>query len=244
MKITKHISISVAESVIVIVILTILAVLILPDTRQAVTSARREFFRSQMKQIGLALHQYQNDYGCLPPPVVKGEQGVALHSWRALLLPYFKSAHHLKNRRLDYHFNEPWNSPHNQQIASENRDLYQLDWQPQTGPRRRSRLVAVTGNSTFWSESPDCHTLPDSTTREDSILVVEIPGDTPSWNTPADITLDEFLTWSNQDLFDDYGPLALFADGHIEWLSPAELQAGNLRRKLQRPSVKTFRSGE
>ncbi|HCO27217.1 MAG TPA: hypothetical protein DIT97_31000 [Gimesia maris] len=244
MKILKNNAISMIEILVILMISAILAILLFPEVQQGRTSPRREFFRSQMKQIGLALHQYQADYGCLPPPVVKNEQGVAIHSWRALLLPYLKAAHHLKNRRLDYHFNAPWNSPHNQELAAKNRDLYQLDWQPQTGPRRRSRLVAVVDDSTFWSDSSDCHQVPESNTREQNILLIEIPGNAPSWNTPADITLEDFLKWSNQDLFDDYGPLALFADGHIEWLSPAELQAGNLRRKLQRPSVKTTRPGE
>ncbi|QDT92954.1 DUF1559 family PulG-like putative transporter [Gimesia algae] len=238
MKILKNNAISTIEILVILMISAILAILLFPEVQQGRTSARREFFRSQMKQIGLALHQYQADYGCLPPPVVKNEQGVALHSWRALLLPYLKSARHLKNRQLDYHFDEPWNSPHNQELAAKNRDLYQLDWPPQTGTRRRSKLVAVVDDSTFWSDSSQCRKLPDEIDREHHILLIEIPGNTPSWNTPTDITLDELLAWSRQDLFDDYGPLALFADRHIEWLSPKELQGGNLWKKLQRTDAK------
>ncbi|HBL43392.1 DUF1559 domain-containing protein [Gimesia sp.] len=237
MKFTKHFALSTIDILVILMIIAILAILLLPEVQQGRTSARRDFFRSQIKQISLALHQYQADYGCLPPPVVKDEQGLALHSWRALLLPYFNSAHHLKDRRLDYHFNEPWNSPHNQELAIQNKDLYQLDWQPQNGPRRKSRLVAVIDDTTFWNESSQCRKLPDSENRGQQILLIEIPGSGINWNTPADITLDELLAWSRQDLFDDYGPLALFADGHIEWLSPQELQGDKLQRKLQRPSV-------
>jgi hypothetical protein len=120
--------------------------------------------------LSWALYNYQEEYGCLPPPVVKDEHSIALHSWRVLLLPYFKSAHHLKNRQLDYQFDEPWNSPYNQQLADQNLDLYHLDWKPQKSPRRKSRLVAVIDDSTYWSDSPECHKLSDTDDLENHIF--------------------------------------------------------------------------
>src|SRR2546426_8412471 len=58
------------------------------------------------------MHIYQERHGRLPPAVVYGKYGEALHSWRVLLLPYIEQDALFKQFKLD----EPWDSPHNIQL--------------------------------------------------------------------------------------------------------------------------------
>src|SRR5438105_3734352 len=58
------------------------------------------------------MHNYCSSHGRLPPAVVYGKDGKALHSWRVLLLPYLEENELYAQVRLD----EPWDSPHNRQL--------------------------------------------------------------------------------------------------------------------------------
>jgi hypothetical protein len=49
---------------------------------------RQAVAQNNAKMIALALHNYHDDWGCLPPPVVYGPNGEPLYSWRVVLLPY------------------------------------------------------------------------------------------------------------------------------------------------------------
>src|SRR5438445_2885649 len=44
--------------------------------------------RHQLRQIALALHNYHDTHGTLPPAAVRGPDGRPLYSWRVLLLPF------------------------------------------------------------------------------------------------------------------------------------------------------------
>lgn len=61
------------------------------------------------KQIVLALHNYHDINGSLPPPYTWDAAGKPLHSWRVLILPYLEGQALYQQIRLD----EPWDSAHN-----------------------------------------------------------------------------------------------------------------------------------
>jgi hypothetical protein len=64
---------------------------------------------NQMKQLGLALHNYAAANGHLPPAVSRGPDGKPLLSWRVAILPYLEEEQLYKQ----FHQDEPWDSPHN-----------------------------------------------------------------------------------------------------------------------------------
>ena len=72
------------ELLVVIAIIAILIALLLPAVQQAREAARRTQCRNNLKQLGLALHNYHDVHTVFPPGGVRS-RGVA---WTILILPY------------------------------------------------------------------------------------------------------------------------------------------------------------
>ncbi len=76
------------ELLVVIAIIAVLIALLLPAVQQARESARRTQCKNNLKQIGLALHNYESTFSLLPPGFI-GTNGASTHTQ---LLPYFDQA--------------------------------------------------------------------------------------------------------------------------------------------------------
>ena len=63
---------------------------------------------NNLKQIGLAIHNYHDFFQVLPS-TVRDRDGKPLLSARVLLLPFLEADAQYRQ----FHFDEPWNSPHN-----------------------------------------------------------------------------------------------------------------------------------
>lgn len=72
------------ELLVVIAIIAILIALLLPAVQQAREAARRTQCRNHMKQIGLALHNYNDRHQCFPIGVTETNSQL---SWHASILP-------------------------------------------------------------------------------------------------------------------------------------------------------------
>lgn len=90
-------------------LLFVLVSFFMPATRVVRPAAMQTACRNQLKQIGLALAAYKDDYGRLPPTCTVNAEGQPLHSWRTLLLPYLD--HRETYYRLD--LSKPWDDPVN-----------------------------------------------------------------------------------------------------------------------------------
>jgi hypothetical protein len=87
--------------------------LLLPAVQAARTAARRAQSTGDLKQIGLALHNFNAANGHFPADI-RSKDGKPLLSWRVQILPFIEQQA-LFN---EFHLDEPWDSPHNRELAA------------------------------------------------------------------------------------------------------------------------------
>ena len=80
------------ELLVVIAIIAILMGLILPAVQQAREAARRVHCKNNLKQIGLALHNYQSTNSVFPPSICIGAAKGGTWSIHARILPFLDQA--------------------------------------------------------------------------------------------------------------------------------------------------------
>ena len=103
---------------------------------------------SNLKQIGLALLNYEQTYGRLPPAAVADKQGNAMHSWRTLILPYLERSDSYRA----YSVREPWNGPNNSKLAGLKLSFFDVRRIGRSNDRPTTSYVAVTGPGTVWDD--------------------------------------------------------------------------------------------
>jgi prepilin-type N-terminal cleavage/methylation domain-containing protein len=88
------------ELLVVIAIIGVLVSLLLPAVQQAREAARRTQCKNNLKQLGLALHNYHDTFSNFPPGCIRGgasggwgfQTNVETSCWTYLALPYIEQA--------------------------------------------------------------------------------------------------------------------------------------------------------
>lgn len=101
------------ELLVVIAIISLLIALLLPAVQSAREAARRMSCKNNLKQIGLALHNYESTYGRWPAQSASPQQGglfiARRRSWEIATLPYFEQTTLLNSFDTDEHWHDPVN---------------------------------------------------------------------------------------------------------------------------------------
>jgi prepilin-type N-terminal cleavage/methylation domain-containing protein/prepilin-type processing-associated H-X9-DG protein len=111
------------ELLVVIAIIGILIALLLPAVQSAREAARRTQCKNHLKQIGLAILNYETQKGELPPGTFLGEGS----SWSAYILPYLEEGQAFADLRIGDNddFNSQWASSSQYDDVADLGELYQ-----------------------------------------------------------------------------------------------------------------------
>jgi hypothetical protein len=127
--------------------------------------------------------------------MVKGPDGRPWHSWRILIL---KNGPHAYSELYDaYRFDEPWDGPHNAQLAGRIGEFYRRRGLNSDEPFHTS-FVAVVGPETAWpgSESRSKENIRDG--PGNTILLVEMAESGIPWMKPEDLNFDRMTFQVNE----------------------------------------------
>ncbi|MEX2175499.1 MAG: DUF1559 domain-containing protein, partial [Pirellulaceae bacterium] len=162
----------------------ILVALLLPAVQAAREAARRMQSQNNMKQLGIALHNYHDTYKSFPPAVVTDENGEPLYSGRVLLLPFMEQSPLYGSFKLD----EAWDSPANMPISQTMVPTFVDASSPTQGP---NNYAFVTGKGTVFEagQAADMADIKDGTSN--TLMMVEVRSDGKSWAAPSDVDISQ-----------------------------------------------------
>ncbi len=95
-------------------------VALLDGVRKVRGAASRTQSQNNLKQIGLAMHNYHATNNMLPPHATYDKNGKPLLSWRVFILPYIEQQDLYKQ----FHLDEPWDSEHNKKLLAKMPVIY------------------------------------------------------------------------------------------------------------------------
>jgi hypothetical protein len=196
-------------------VIALLIALLLPAQRRVRPAGRRTQCKNNLKQIGLALHNYHDVYGAFPPAFTVDVYGKPLHSWRTLILPYFDQLP--LYQKID--LSKPWDDPANAEAFQA--EPYGYSCPSANCPKGQTTYLAVAApNSAFGPvRSRSLKEITDGTSE--TLMVIEAaPSDAVHWMAPQDA--DETLLLSYGAKTKDAhtgGRHALLADGAVRFLS-------------------------
>jgi prepilin-type processing-associated H-X9-DG protein len=199
----------------------VLVALLLPSVDMPRGASRRMQCSNNLKQIGLAMHNYHDVYKTLPPAVIADGEGKPIRSWRSLVLPFIEQQP-LYER---YDFNERWNAPENQFAVDTPMPAYVCPSDPASAatPTDTSYFV-LTGPGTIFEDdnSPRFANIIDGTAN--TIMAVEMHGAGINWCEPKDLDIADFVAMfgpngtGSQNSPHPGGLQALMADGSVRFL--------------------------
>jgi prepilin-type N-terminal cleavage/methylation domain-containing protein/prepilin-type processing-associated H-X9-DG protein len=114
-----------AELLVVIGIIGLLVTLLLPAVQAAREAARKASCKNNLRQIGIALHNYHDSLRSLPPGCVEWRSWNSPPSrrqfaWSAMLLPYLEQS----NLHQQINWNKPFDAPENARAANTDLPIY------------------------------------------------------------------------------------------------------------------------
>jgi type II secretory pathway pseudopilin PulG len=202
------------EFLVILGVLGLLVAMLLPAVRSAGPAARRAQCTNNLKQIALALHNYEQEHHALPPAHTVDASGQPLHSWRTLILPYLE----LGSLYQTIDLSKPWSDPANAKARETFLSIYRCP--EMTGTSNTTTYLAIVGPNACLLPSEPRHLRDISDAPEKTLMVIEA-GDENAvpWMTPVDA--DEALVQRlrpDMKLHHRGGTNAAFVNGAVMFL--------------------------
>jgi prepilin-type processing-associated H-X9-DG protein len=186
-------------------------------------SAPRAQCVNNLKQIALAMANYEAAFGAFPPRVSRDPQGRPLLSWRVAILPFLEEQA-LYDR---FHLDESWDSPHNRTLIDQIPSMFTCP--SQAGWSRNQTLYQVLdGPGVFLDSTKPTRLGEIGDGPGETIAVVEAPSPVP-WTSPRDVPFRPGRPFPAWEATHPGGFNASFVDGSVRFqkrsMPASELEA-------------------
>jgi RNA polymerase sigma factor (sigma-70 family) len=188
-------------------------------------AAARAQSANNLKQLGLAMHNYHDTNNEFPAHAIYDNDGKKpLLSWRVAILPYIGENDLYKEFKLD----EPWDSAHNKKLIEKMPSIYEPVGAGKKG-KGQTYYQVFTGPDTPFdgANKITLNGITDGTSN--TVLAVEAKDPVP-WTKPADLTMPK-----DKDKLPGLGGLfksgmnVLFFDGSVRFM-PRDVSAESFRK--------------
>jgi prepilin-type processing-associated H-X9-DG protein len=189
--------------------------LMLPAVQKVREAAARAQSSNNLKQIAIAMHNYESTYGNLPPAAICDKKGKPLLSWRVAILPFIEQDNLYKQFKLD----EPWDSEQNLPLS---RTLVKVYLHPQGPPEAIEKGLSYyrlfTGDDTPFGLIKGKRLLDITDGTSNTFMVVEAEEGVP-WTKPDDFEYGAKKPLPKFGKFSAGGFNAAFCDGSVRFIS-------------------------
>ncbi len=143
---------------------------------------------NNLRQIALAINNYESAHGHFPPPYTTDDNGNPLHSWRVLILPYMEET--ALYNQLD--LTKPWHHPDNLAVGKRMPDVYRCPSFEDDSPEMRmtTAYVAIIGDHTAWPRTGQRTIEEISDGMGNTLLLVESEKYRLHWMSTADPSIE------------------------------------------------------
>jgi hypothetical protein len=166
----------------------VMVALLLPAVQAAREAARRMEGSNNLKQIGVAMHNYHDMYRAFPAGYSADADGNPLLSWRVHILPFIDQGPLYEQ----FHLDEPWDSEHNKTLIAQMPQVYRCP-NSATEPGT-TNYVGIAGSDGVLVRpkagdrlGASFRDILDGTSN--TIMTVEVPDESAViWTKPADFS--------------------------------------------------------
>jgi prepilin-type processing-associated H-X9-DG protein len=190
----------------------VLIALLLPAVQAAREAAQTAQSSNNLKQIGIAIHNYSDVHKCFPLAASQDNQGKPLVSWRGVIAPFMDipSGNQIK-------LNESWDSSTNSQFALLPFNPFHSARDTESPESNTSYMAIVDVQSAIRAnEKTSFVSIADGTSN--TIMAIEVTNSGQPWLKPGDLTIDQAIAAIQQG--PKQGTNVLFCDGSVQRLEP------------------------
>ena len=178
-------------------------------------ASARAVSSNNLKQLALAVYNYESTYGHYPPAATLGKKGKKLLSWRVAVLPYIEQDALYKKFNLD----EPWDSEHNLKVFKDN-PMPKVFALPGTKnlDDKKTHYQAFVGNGAMFD--PVAALKPtDILDGTSNTIMFATAATAVEWTKPDDIEFDPKAEVKKLFLFQGNSTLVAMGDGSVRAVS-------------------------
>jgi hypothetical protein len=187
---------------------------LLGPVEAARSAAQRGNCTNQLKQLGIAMHNYHEVYKHFPDAANRDADGRPLLSWRVHLLPF------LEQQKLyeSFHLDEPWDSEHNKQFIEKMPVIYACP-AARLQPGHTTYLLPG-GPAGLYGDGkgPTFRDITDGTSN--TLMIVDAAeGNATIWTKPGDFEVNPENAAQKLSGNHAKGFVAALCDGSVRFIS-------------------------